>query len=45
MLSLVALAVAALPQVLAHGGVLSYENAGTVYQGWSVMIVYITLSL
>jgi cellulase len=32
--SLVVLA-AALPQVLAHGGVLSYNIAGTWYTGWS----------
>jgi hypothetical protein len=28
-------AVVALPQVLAHGGVLSYNIAGTTYGGWS----------
>jgi len=33
--TLVALASAALPQVLAHGGVLSYSNVGTTYQGWA----------
>jgi cellulase len=26
---------AALPQVLAHGGVLSYSNGGNWYNGWS----------
>ncbi|KAJ6504504.1 glycosyl hydrolase family 61-domain-containing protein [Mycena vulgaris] len=29
------LALAALPKVLAHGGVLSYNIGGTVYQGWN----------
>ena len=33
--SLVALASAALPQVIAHGGVLSYSIDGTWYQGWA----------
>jgi cellulase len=28
-------AVVALPQVLAHGGVLSYNIAGTTYGGWA----------
>ena len=31
---LVALALTALPSVFAHGGVLSYSNAGTWYWGW-----------
>ena len=34
--SLVALASAALPQVFAHGGVLSYQIEGQIYQGWAV---------
>ena len=34
--ALVALASAALPKVLAHGGVLAYSNAGNWYQGWAV---------
>ena len=34
--SLVALASAALPQVLAHGGVLSYKIGGQIFQGWAV---------
>ena len=34
--SLVALASAALPNVLAHGGVLSYEIEGQIFQGWKV---------
>ncbi|KAJ7654619.1 glycosyl hydrolase family 61-domain-containing protein [Mycena polygramma] len=29
------IALAALPKALAHGGVLSYNIGGTVYQGWS----------
>ncbi|KAJ6621516.1 glycosyl hydrolase family 61-domain-containing protein [Mycena sp. CBHHK59/15] len=29
------LALAALPKALAHGGVLSYNIGGTIYQGWS----------
>ncbi|KAI0329645.1 cellulose-growth-specific protein [Cubamyces sp. BRFM 1775] len=33
--ALVTLASAALPKVLAHGGVLSYSNAGNWYQGWA----------
>ncbi|KIP10563.1 carbohydrate-binding module family 1 protein [Phlebiopsis gigantea 11061_1 CR5-6] len=33
--TLLALASTALPTVLAHGGVLSYSNAGNWYQGWS----------
>ncbi|KAH9939349.1 glycosyl hydrolase family 61-domain-containing protein [Epithele typhae] len=33
--ALVALASAALPQVFAHGGVLSYKIGGTTYQGWA----------
>ncbi|KAI0758199.1 glycosyl hydrolase family 61-domain-containing protein [Fomes fomentarius] len=33
--ALVTLASAALPQVLAHGGVLSYVIEGTDYQGWA----------
>ncbi|OBZ77857.1 Cellulose-growth-specific protein [Grifola frondosa] len=33
--ALVALASAALPKVLAHGGVLAYSNAGNWYQGWA----------
>ncbi|KAI0088953.1 cellulose-growth-specific protein [Irpex rosettiformis] len=33
--ALLALASAALPSVLAHGGVLSYSNAGNWYQGWA----------
>lgn len=34
--TLVALASAALPSVLAHGGVLSYQIEGQIYQGWKV---------
>ena len=34
--TLVALASAALPQVFAHGGVLSYQIEGQIYQGWAV---------
>lgn len=34
--ALAALASTALPKVLAHGGVLSYSNAGSWYQGWAV---------
>ncbi|KAK7031752.1 carbohydrate-binding module family 1 protein [Favolaschia claudopus] len=34
-LKLSLLALAALPQVFAHGGVLSYKIGGTTYQGWS----------
>ena len=34
--TLVALASAALPQVLAHGGVLSYKIDGQIFQGWAV---------
>ena len=34
--SLVAFAAAALPQVFAHGGVLSYQIEGEIYQGWAV---------
>lgn len=37
--ALVALASAALPQVLAHGGVLSYVIEGTTYQGWAVRTI------
>ncbi|KAI0076549.1 cellulose-growth-specific protein [Panus rudis PR-1116 ss-1] len=33
--SILAVASAAIPQVLAHGGVLSYSNAGNWYQGWA----------
>ncbi|KAH9899385.1 cellulose-growth-specific protein [Cubamyces lactineus] len=33
--ALVTLASAALPKVLAHGGVLAYSNAGNWYQGWA----------
>ncbi|EIW61516.1 cellulose-growth-specific protein [Trametes versicolor FP-101664 SS1] len=33
--ALTALASVALPKVLAHGGVLSYSNAGNWYQGWA----------
>ncbi|KAK7689673.1 Esterase/lipase/thioesterase [Cerrena zonata] len=33
--SLLAIASAAVPQVLAHGGVLAYSNAGNWYQGWA----------
>ncbi|KAI0722548.1 glycosyl hydrolase family 61-domain-containing protein [Earliella scabrosa] len=33
--TLVALASAALPQVLAHGGVLSYKIDGQIFQGWA----------
>ncbi|KAF7371156.1 Auxilliary Activities Family 9 / Carbohydrate-Binding Module Family 1 protein [Mycena sanguinolenta] len=29
------ISLAALPKVLAHGGVLSYNIGGTIYQGWS----------
>ena len=36
--ALVTLASAALPKLLAHGGVLSYSNAGNWYQGWAVRI-------
>lgn len=32
--SLLAIASVAVPRVLAHGGVLSYSNAGNWYQGW-----------
>ncbi|TCD61047.1 Esterase/lipase/thioesterase [Steccherinum ochraceum] len=35
MFAYLALAAVALPQVLAHGGVLSYANAGNWYQGWA----------
>ena len=35
--TLAAVASAALPQVLAHGGVLAYSNAGNWYQGWCVL--------
>ena len=31
---LFAIAFASLPRILAHGGVLSYSNAGTWYWGW-----------
>lgn len=37
--ALVALASAALPQVLAHGGVLSYVIEGATYQGWAVRTI------
>jgi len=30
----IALAIAALPSVMAHGGVLSYNIAGQNYDGW-----------
>ncbi|KAI0638640.1 cellulose-growth-specific protein [Trametes polyzona] len=33
--ALAAFASAALPKVLAHGGVLAYSNAGNWYQGWA----------
>ncbi|KAF7799811.1 hypothetical protein EIP86_011053 [Pleurotus ostreatoroseus] len=33
--ALLALASAALPKALAHGGVLAYSNGGTWYQGWA----------
>lgn len=36
--ALTALASVALPKVLAHGGVLSYSNAGNWYQGWAVSL-------
>ena len=39
--ALTALASVALPKVLAHGGVLSYSNAGNWYQGWSVVSKHI----
>ena len=34
--SLAAFAAAALPQVFAHGGVLSYKIGGQIFQGWAV---------
>lgn len=39
--ALTALASVALPKVLAHGGVLSYSNAGSWYQGWAVSLLSI----
>ena len=35
MISLVSLALAALPLARAHGGVLSYSIDGSWYQGWA----------
>ena len=32
--TVLAVASAALPTALAHGGVLAYSNAGNWYQGW-----------
>lgn len=43
--TLVALASAALPNVLAHGGVLSYGIEGQIYQGWKVSTMYPALRL
>ena len=34
--ALAAFAAAALPQALAHGGVLSYKIGGQIFQGWAV---------
>lgn len=40
--TLLALASAALPTVLAHGGVLSYANAGKWYEGWFVDHIFLS---
>ena len=37
--ALVTFASVALPKALAHGGVLSYEIGGQMFQGWAVRIL------